>query len=77
MIADLGCGEAKLAEKLGSKHTVHSYDLVAANERVVACNIAKLPLENEKVDVAVFCLSLMGTNLSDYIREAHRILKRG
>lgn len=76
-IADLGCGEAKLAEKLSPKHEVHSYDLCAINERVEACNIAKLPLDKEKVDVVVFCLSLMGTNLPDFIKEAHRILKKG
>jgi hypothetical protein len=29
------------------------------------------------VDVAVFCLSLMGTNYVDFIREAHRVLKEG
>jgi len=27
------------------------------------------------VDVAVFCLSLMGTNYSSYIKEAHRVLR--
>lgn len=26
------------------------------------------------MDVVVFCLSLMGTNLVDYLSEAHRIL---
>lgn len=27
------------------------------------------------MDVAVFCLSLMGTNYSSYIKEAHRVLR--
>lgn len=39
--------------------------------------MAHVPLENESVDVAVFCLSLMGTNLQDYILEANRVLKIG
>ena len=34
------------------------------------------PLENESVEVVTFVLSLMGTNLTDFIKEAHRILKK-
>ncbi|GFV88994.1 hypothetical protein TNCV_4911942 [Trichonephila clavipes] len=37
----------------------------------------QVPLPNESVNVAVFCLSLMGTNLKDYLRETFRILKVG
>jgi len=78
VIADMGCGDAKLALKLAqSGHTVHSFDLVAINDQVTACDICSVPLANESVDVCVFCLSLMGTNLADYLAEAHRILKIG
>ena len=35
-----------------------------------------MPLANESVDVCVFCLSLMGTNLADYLWEAKRVLKK-
>ncbi|KAH8555765.1 methyltransferase-domain-containing protein [Umbelopsis sp. PMI_123] len=76
IIADMGCGDAKIAHTL-TKHKVLSFDLVAKNEKVVACDIAKLPIPNDFVDVAVFCLSLMGTNYVDFIREAHRVLKEG
>jgi len=54
---------------------VHSFDLVAPNPYVTACDMATVPLPNKSVDVCVFCLSLMGTNLADFIREAHRVLK--
>ncbi|PNI79583.1 RRP8 isoform 4 [Pan troglodytes] len=37
----------------------------------------KVPLEDESVDVAVFCLSLMGTNIRDFLEEANRVLKPG
>jgi len=37
--------------------------------------MANVPLEAKSVDVVVFCLALMGTNLADFIREAHRVLK--
>lgn len=74
-IADFGCGDAKLATAV--EQNVHSFDLVAINETVVACDMSNVPLEDASVDVAVFCLSLMGTNLNDYILEANRVLKVG
>ena len=39
--------------------------------------LQQVPLGDASVDVAVFCLSLMGTNLADYLTEAHRVLKTG
>lgn len=45
VVADFGCGDAKIAAELAATHVVHSFDLVARNERVVACNIASVPLE--------------------------------
>jgi ribosomal RNA-processing protein 8 len=73
VIADLGAGDAELAQSLSNK--VHSFDLVSKNSRVVAADIAKLPLTDSSVDIAVFCLSLMGTNIGDFLKEAYRILK--
>uniref|UniRef100_A0AC34RIB9 Ribosomal RNA-processing protein 8 n=1 Tax=Panagrolaimus sp. JU765 TaxID=591449 RepID=A0AC34RIB9_9BILA len=77
VVADLGCGDAKIANVLGEHLEVNSFDFVANNANVIACDMAHLPLEAESVDVVVFCLSLMGTNLSDFLREANRILKEG
>merc|ERR1719331_2400852 len=76
VVADFGCGEARLAQSV-HRATVHSFDLVAANEKVVACDMANVPLESCSVDVAVFCLALMGTNTRDFIFEAGRVLKVG
>ncbi|NUN63609.1 hypothetical protein HCU40_02345 [Pseudanabaena biceps] len=75
VIGDFGCGEAKLAELL--PNIVHSYDHVAINEKVIACDIAHTPLKDETLNVAVFSLSLMGLNCSDYLKEAYRTLKDG
>jgi SAM-dependent methyltransferase len=84
VIADFGCGKAELAQDLlkvkipGSEtcpFRVHSFDLVASSDLVTACDMSKTPLASGTVDVAVFCLSLMGNNLADFIREAHRVLK--
>ena len=75
MVGDFGCGEALLAEKLEETCTVHSFDHVAMNDTVTACDIADVPIDDGELDVAVFCLSLMGTNFTDYLKEAHRTLK--
>ncbi|EGD73394.1 hypothetical protein PTSG_05089 [Salpingoeca rosetta] len=73
VVADFGCGEARLSQSV--PNVVHSFDLVACNENVTACDIANVPLEDETVDIAVFCLALMGTNYPDYLAEAHRVLR--
>lgn len=76
-IADLGCGDAILAQRLDRrKYTVHSFDLVGS-DLVTACDMSDTPLKNEQVDVAVFCLSLMGTNYHEFLKEAWRISKYG
>lgn len=75
VIADLGCGEARLSRSV--PNPVHSFDLVAVNEDVTVADIAHLPLEDASVDIVVFCLSLMGTNIRDFVFEASRILKIG
>ncbi|KAI1409339.1 methyltransferase-domain-containing protein [Hypoxylon sp. FL1857] len=78
-IADLGCGDAKLAEALQSekkklKLDILSYDLQSPSPLVTKADIANLPLQDGAVDVVIFCLALMGTNWLDFIEEAYRIL---
>lgn len=77
VVADMGCGEARLAAELGEAVDVRSFDLVAANDRVTACDIARTPLAESVADFAVFCLSLMGTNYGEFLVEARRVLKPG
>ncbi|CAI2349940.1 unnamed protein product [Caenorhabditis sp. 36 PRJEB53466] len=76
-VFDLGCGEAKIAEAVSERHNIRSFDLVAVNDRVESCDMSKLPAEDSSADIVIFCLSLMGTNLYDFIREARRVLKTG
>jgi hypothetical protein len=71
----MGCGEASLAKALKKVNKVHSFDHLAINDDVVACNIKKTPLKAGTLDVAVYSLSLMGEDFSDYIKEAHRVLR--
>lgn len=79
-IADLGCGDAHLArglqnvmKKLNLK--LHSFDLHAANDMVTVADISRLPLQDGEADIAIFCLSLMGTNWLTFVEEAWRILR--
>src|SRR6266487_3269183 len=72
-IGDFGCGEAKIMEAIG-KERVYSFDHVAINNNIMACDIKSVPLPNDALDVAVFSLSLMGKNWPEYISEAKRCL---
>lgn len=81
VVADLGCGEAMLAQRVlkqdpSSKHVrMSSYDLKSANAFITACDIAHVPVPDSAVDIAIFCLSLMGTDFLKFVHEAYRILK--
>ncbi|KAJ6629124.1 methyltransferase-domain-containing protein [Mycena sp. CBHHK59/15] len=90
VIADLGCGDAAMARSLVPKGlNVLSFDLVSDGVFVVEADICeKIPLpgseaaegdksdgQGQVVDVVVCALSLMGTNWTNCIREAWRILK--
>nr|OQO28836.1 hypothetical protein B0A51_05249 [Rachicladosporium sp. CCFEE 5018] len=81
IIADLGCGDARLARTLTTSNEtsslnlkLHSFDLHSPSKYVLKADISSLPLEDDSVDVAIFCLALMGTNWISFIEEAYRIL---
>ncbi|EON96627.1 putative ribosomal rna-processing protein 8 protein [Phaeoacremonium minimum UCRPA7] len=80
VIADLGCGDARLASELQAdkrklRLEVLSYDLHSPAEFVTKADIANLPLADGAVDLAIFCLALMGTNWVDFVEEAYRVLR--
>ncbi|KAK8232710.1 putative rRNA processing protein Rrp8 [Phyllosticta capitalensis] len=79
-LADLGCGDAVLSSSLQPslrklKLAIHSFDLAAPSPLITKADIANLPLASGSVDVAIFCLALMGTNWPDFIDEAYRVLR--
>jgi ribosomal RNA-processing protein 8 len=83
-IADLGCGTASLSYRLQSSLTplnltFHSFDLSKpsgpSRDLVTIADVSALPLSENSVDVAIFCLALMGTNWLDFVDEAYRILR--
>lgn len=73
VIVDMGCGDARLSKKVLQK--VYSIDLVSDVEGVVQADMANVPIDSNSINVVVYCLSLMGTNLKDFFIEANRILK--
>jgi ribosomal RNA-processing protein 8 len=80
-VADLGCGDAKLATALQpfarKLHLdIRSFDLQTGGSALVTrADIANLPLADNSVDVAIFCLALMGTNWLSFVEEAYRVLR--
>ena len=80
-VADLGCGDAKIAahfdkkQEFRGKIKVDSFDLAALNEHVVVASMTEVPLPDASIDVAIFCLSLMNTDCQRALMEARRILK--
>ena len=73
-VGDFGCGDGKVYKEC-KNHNVHCFDLVSKEDFITACDIAHVPLENNSLDIAIFCLALMGTNWSDFIVESNRCLK--
>lgn len=86
-IADLGCGDATLAgtlKPLSSKLSlwIHSFDLAKGNGPnasliTVADICTRIPLADSSIDLAIFCLALMGTNWVMSLIEAARVVRPG
>ncbi|KAJ9635911.1 25S rRNA (adenine645-N1)-methyltransferase [Coniosporium tulheliwenetii] len=57
------------------KLEIKSFDLASPSPLVTKADIADLPLGDGSVDVAIFCLALMGTNWVEFIEEAWRVLR--
>lgn len=73
VVADFGCGENLLKTCIPDNKVI-SFDHIAIDESVIACDMAHTPLENESIDIAVFSLALWGSNYEDYFKEAYRLL---
>jgi superfamily II DNA or RNA helicase len=75
-IADMGCGMNKLKSMLSNRQ-VQGFDHYSEDSSVIQSDMSNLKgiVSDESYDVAVFCLSLWGTNYDDYFVEAHRILR--
>lgn len=83
VVLDLGCGDAALASSVlrldpsSNLVEVKSYDLHAPNPMVTVADVSSLPLQSGCANIAIFCLSLMGTNFLSFVQEAARVLEDG
>ena len=76
VIGDFGCGKGELMELL-KENKMYSFDHhKIINEKIIPCDMKSVPIKDKKLDVAIFSLSLMGTNWPDYIVEAKRCLAK-
>lgn len=73
VVADFGCGE-NLMKLCIPDNKVYSFDHIAIDDTVIDCDMTHTPLEDQSVDIAVFSLSLWGSNYEDYFKEAYRVL---
>ena len=73
VVGDFGCGENLLSKEISNK--VYAFDHIAIDKNVISCDLTKVPLKDDVLDVVIFSLSLMGTNYNEYFKEAHRVLK--
>jgi ribosomal RNA-processing protein 8 len=82
-VADFGCGDCVLRSSLPQANfQVHCLDLVSPTAPhplanvIRACNIAQIPfIPTESVDVGVYSLALMGTDVFNILKEGSRVLK--
>ena len=74
-ILDLGCGRNIISNHFtdNQKFTITGYDHVSHNGSI-ACDISKLPNENESVNICIYSQSLMGRNWQEYLKEGKRVL---
>ena len=78
-IADLGCGRNELKGKITTTYSKwYSFDHVANDDSVIEADTTDLSahVKDNSLDVAIYCLSLWGTNIEDYFKEASRMLKK-
>ena len=75
VVSDFGCG-LNLFRNCIPNNEVYSFDHVAIDDTVFACDMRNTNLKDESIDVAVFSLALWGTNSEEYIKEAYRVLRR-
>lgn len=73
IVGDFGCGDNQMRTHIPN-NKVYSFDHIACDDTVVACDMAHTPLEDESIDIAVFSLALWGCNYEDYFKEAYRVL---
>jgi ribosomal RNA-processing protein 8 len=76
-IVDMGCGKAQISKYFQNDKRFEfiNYDHISSEETVIPCDISKLPLEDDSVEICILSLAMWGSNCRDYIKESHRVLE--
>jgi len=76
-IVDMGCGKAQISKYFQNDKRFEfiNYDHISTEEIVIPCDISKLPLEDDSVEICILSLAMWGSNCRDYIKESHRVLE--
>ena len=78
-IADLGCGFAEINKhfKLNTRFIFNNFDHISSSEKIISKDIKNTELDDYSIDICILSLAMWGSNCSDYIKEAYRILDTG
>jgi superfamily II DNA or RNA helicase len=76
-IVDMGCGKAQISKYFQNdkKFEFINYDHISSEETVIPCDISKLPLEDDSVEICILSLAMWGSNCREYIKQSHRVLE--
>ena len=76
LVVDLGCGKAEISKyfKNDDRYEFINYDHYAYDKSIEKVNIKSIPLENNSVDICILSLSMWGSDCSEYIEEANKVL---
>ena len=76
-VVDMGCGKAYISKHFDNdiRFDFINYDHVSINDKIISCDISKLPLEDDSIEICILCLSMWGSNCKEYIKEAERVLE--
>jgi hypothetical protein len=77
-IADMGCGNAKLARHFGKRLNISSFDHFKINDFVTPVNMKNTGQKDKEFNYILYCLSISWGNskeINDYLDESFRICK--
>jgi superfamily II DNA or RNA helicase/predicted ABC-type ATPase len=79
VVIDMGCGKAQISEffKTDTRFKFINYDHIKSNETVISCDISRIPLDDDSVEICILSLAMWGSNCKSYISEAYRVLESG
>jgi hypothetical protein len=79
VVIDMGCGKAQISEffKTDTRFKFINYDHIKSNETVISCDISRIPLDEDSVEICILSLAMWGSNCKSYLSEACRVLESG